>query len=623
VSSGSAKLGIRYPVSLKIPTGGAPEKDRTGANGQRLFRKWQRGAFGTLRRRKRRILVGPTGSGKSLVVEGLALQDLLDGCCDKAIVAVPQSIIASSFDGGGQPFQLPSGQTVRWEPGHRLIETDDVVARLRGFLTRPLKLTRTNPERILVCSHAALVAYHNKFHTTAASDWSDYEGVALSIDEAHHVRCPDDDVESEDDADDAARNKLGRLIGEWLGQRKVGPLTMVTATWFRTDQIAIIPPDRYASFTRYNFSIADYLKSLTYLKEIEIRFLNGAVEDCVEHCYREDPDANTLVYIRPVAPGRDKFKERDRLVRRLGLPKAHFVDLVAPWGRTDRKNVLIDEVATGGWNLGNEDRPPRRWIFALMLGREGFDLPSLQRSIVIGPRQSMQVIVQMLGRLLRDHPGKEKVQFNIVLPFRREDMSDGVLLQRYMKVMLGTLALGAILWPPMLDCVEDRGTFTAVTADGPGKLHRALSVIAEAISDDPVEDAPAFIDELIRSGKIDLEAGSSPASLRRVMLALVQRHARAAQNDLLMKMPTPALSVDDFAGLRMWRLAFGHESLSRLASATGNQPPFTWEAARQAIVQYIGNAEVSEEPTQPIVQPFTWDTVRRAILDFIEHPTDE
>lgn len=55
-------------------------------------------------------------------------------------------------------------------------------------------------------------------------------------------------------------------------------------------------------------------------------------------------------------------------------------------------------------------------VWALNLLREGSDYPALARGILMAPRGAMLDTLQMLGRLLRDCPGKERVELDIVLP---------------------------------------------------------------------------------------------------------------------------------------------------------------------------------------------------------------
>ncbi len=592
------------PVGFEISTGGKPERDRM-LDGAKLLRYWQDKAFKALFLERQRIIIAPTGSGKSTVLIALGLSDLLEGRADKLVIAVPQSIIASSFvgkdkDNNALRIRLPgkNGYTIAWNPAHQLFQTatngraqtGEYVEDLHKFLTRPLNnFNRTNPERILVCTHACLVAYHAKY---GKNDWRVYKKVAFNIDEAHHSRFPDD-IDEDAIKDDEDRNKLGSFVSDWL-KHKPGILTMTTATWFRSDRIAIIPSKQYDSFKRFTYSAHDYFQSLKHLKKIEVRFLQGTPESCVKYCYNEDPRANTIIYTRHSnkAVGRDKLDEVNRLFRATGLKKSEIVDLVDPEDRPQRVMNLNASKERGDWDLTRNGSRPKTTIFALLMGREGFDLPPLQRSIVIGPRESMQVVEQMLGRLTRDHLHKKKVQFNIVLPYVDEDMQDGELIRDYLKGMLSVLALGAIMCPPKFTSAEDKKTFKAMTSNGPEGLGKFLVKVTERVTDAPVKDPVAFVDELMEEGlNLGIEAGEecSKKSQRRVLLAFV----RHLQKDLIVRVPDPDVEVQDivvdgFMGIRSWCLSFGHQSLANMAMAIGDPVQFTWEEGEYFIRKFLG-----------------------------------
>jgi len=519
----------------------------------------------------------PTGSGKSTCIAALGLSDLLKGRANKHWVTVPQSIIANSFT-KKLKIRLPDGTVVSWLPGHRLIDASDTIGRIRNFLTTPLGLTRLNPERILISSHAALVAYHERY-----ADDPYYEGVSLAIDEAHHS------CYGEETDDDRSLNRLGGLIRHWL-DCNCGPLTTATATWYRSDRIPSIPPDRYDDFTCYTLSFADYLDGMTYLKEIEIRFLVGDPYDCIKQCHDEDPDANTIIYVRPVGSGRDKYAELARLQDLLGscgIPDDQIVDLVTdePRVREAAKRELFRSIEDGEWDLTRKgtDAAQKLYVLALMLGREGFDLQQLQRSTVISPRSSMAVIQQILGRLTRDYPGKARVQFNIILPFTDADMVNGELIRGYTKSMMAALVLGCNISPPKLTCSEDRDTLDKLMGNGGSRALYGLSAIVAEAPEEPVSDLSETVARALE--RLDLGKDIDRASAERVFRAML---IRQAELQLLAHLPDPDLEQDVFGQIRAWRLAFGHKSLAELNRIVGNASTFTWESAAKLVLAEKG-----------------------------------
>ena len=125
---------IRYPgfrvPGFIVPAGSKPEADQT-INGAKKLRIWQGQAFKQLFKELLRLVVAPTGSGKSLVIAALAAQDLRDERAKKVVIAVSQSVIASSFDTSEAFVLPPRGPVVHWAPGHKLIETVNILDRLR------------------------------------------------------------------------------------------------------------------------------------------------------------------------------------------------------------------------------------------------------------------------------------------------------------------------------------------------------------------------------------------------------------------------------------------------------------------------------------------------------------
>jgi hypothetical protein len=92
------------------------------------------------------------------------------------------------------------------------------------------------------------------------------------------------------------------------------------------------------------------------------------------------------------------------------------------------------------------------------------------------------------------------------------------------------------------------------------------------------------VDDLIARKAIKLADGCGAESTRRVLLKILRHQAQA---DLLADIPDPTIAVDDFTGIRAWRLSFGHETLTELQRLTGNCVPFTWESADRSIRAWL------------------------------------
>jgi len=90
------------PPIHKIPAftttaGAQPEHDASIGSAKEL-RSWQARGFTALRDHRRRILISPTGSGKSTLMKALTFADLDNDPSSKVIIALPQLLIAGSFE---------------------------------------------------------------------------------------------------------------------------------------------------------------------------------------------------------------------------------------------------------------------------------------------------------------------------------------------------------------------------------------------------------------------------------------------------------------------------------------------------------------------------------------------
>jgi hypothetical protein len=69
-----------------------------------------------------------------------------------------------------------------------------------------------------------------------------------------------------------------------------------------------------------------------------------------------------------------------------------------------------------GWLERNKDKETMPdVVFVQNLFREGANWPAAERYIVMGPRGSLPMLIQMIGRLLRNYEGKSYVEFHIIL----------------------------------------------------------------------------------------------------------------------------------------------------------------------------------------------------------------
>jgi hypothetical protein len=383
-------------ISTQVKVGGSDVR-RDG-----YFDVWQDQAIERLHGCRLWAIAAPTGSGKSAVQT--ALLSMHPG---KSLLCAPQSLIVGSL-ARPMDLKLRNGQRIVWAPALTVIECEQTVAQVIAFLKE-----RAQGSSTCVCTTATLAWVYRKLGEMG--ERSLLRDVAVSFDEAHH---------SENDLRD--RNRLGEML-EWLVRHGRAPVGASTATWFRSNLNEILP-DRDA-WTWYRHSMQAYLGGLRYLRDVTLGFVVGTPERALGEMLSEGI-YRTIVHVPP--PGTrygtgTKDEQLARLLRVCGpfvdehpfrvhrrkvgdkLVRFRSSDLVTIEGRdgaTGRKRAHIESVRGA----------PPEVIFALYLGLEGYDDPSLQRGLMIGARNSSVMRLQALGRLLRDVAGKTWVDFAIVVP---------------------------------------------------------------------------------------------------------------------------------------------------------------------------------------------------------------
>jgi len=408
-----------HRISTDVKVGGG-ERRRAG-----YFDAWQDEAVEALRRKRLWALSAPTGSGKSAVQ--IALLSMHPG---KSILCAPQSLIVGSL---ARPIdlRLGSGERVVWAPALTVVECEQTVGLVIEFLRREPAGPST-----CVCTTSTLAAVYKKLRS--AGEEKLLRDVGVSFDEAHH---------SENDLRD--RNCLGEMI-EWLVRQGRGPVGASTATWFRSNLNEILP--ERDSWTWFRHSMQAYLGGMRHLRDVTLSFIVGTPEEALAEMLAKGLH-RTIVHVPP--PGTrygtgTKEEQLQRLLRVCGpyeeehpfrvhrrmvggkavtLRSSDLVTIEGRDGVSGRKRAHIENVVQAG-----AARP--EVIFALYLGLEGYDDPTLQRGLMIGARNSSVMRLQALGRLLRDVPGKTWVDFAITVP----PLDDKERARDYMTEIVGVLA---------------------------------------------------------------------------------------------------------------------------------------------------------------------------------------
>jgi hypothetical protein len=381
------------------------------------------------------LLKAPPASGKSRALMFIALDKLFHQGLRKAIVAVPERSIGSSF--ASTPL-TQAGFFADWEvkPANNLCtpgaETSKVGA-MKRFLD--------GPDAVLVCTHATLRFAHD------AVDERLFDNVVLAIDEFHHVS-----------ASEASR--LGELVRSVIKNTSAHIVAM-TGSYFRGDAIPVLDPYDEARFRKITYNYYEQLNGYTYLKTLGIgyHFYQGRYTDAIGDVL--DTDKKTILHIPNVQSGestKDKLREVDEIIDSFGavdhqdeygvihirrnsdgrmLKIADLVNDVP----ADRARIV--EYLRTMSNLEDMDL-----IIALGMAKEGFDWPYCENALTVGYRGSLTEIVQIIGRATRDSPNKTHTQFtNLIAQPDAGDDAVKIAVNNMLKAITASLLMEQVIAP--------------------------------------------------------------------------------------------------------------------------------------------------------------------------------
>ncbi len=442
----------------------APFKNTITPDNYFEFRKWQEKAFTDLKDEQYRVINAPTGSGKSFVICGTILNDLIKNPSMKAIIAVPQKVIAGGFL--EHYIQYPNGNKEGFFISQRynlLHDTaDNCSKKLKAFLDVDISGKELLHKRIMLCSHATLCRV---FETK--DDTKKLHNVSLCIDEAHHVRMDDDSIVD-------MGNKLGNIL-DLVIEEGSNIITLTTATFFRGDKISILHDKVENKFSRFNLPYDKYLPMMTHLKSFSYDFLlykRNPIE-ILEKLYEEDFKNGRfkkgIIYL-PSVNGLntwdDKTKEVDDIKNIFGTNWEEDKNGIESITYMGKKISLVDLVDDGPkrksrlnfiMKHSSSSKGPDL-IIALGMFKEGANYEPLNHQVILGTRNSLTEVIQIIGRLLRDSKGKEHVSIYHCIPFCI-DPNDGNTLKdsinNYLKVIYASLILESVMKPKPLPSNDD------------------------------------------------------------------------------------------------------------------------------------------------------------------------
>ena len=425
------------------------------------MRGWQIKAFELLQTKPFMIINAPMGSGKSWLICLLTAFKLKNDRALRAIITVPQTIIASGFAEAN--FQMPNGEKIDWKVVHNLCNKNQshngTVRYLISWLNNP---TDVFAEKVILCTHATLVAVYKKLKFDNRLDL--LNNLLIWIDEAHHVK----NLENEAFKGVVISNALGELVAYCLNNfsshLQVG---LTTASFFRGDRGSLLTAAMESKFIRFNLPYDEYLNSMIYLKSFNFDFLicgqdyTKAIELLALSRKAKDiiyvPHPNSLYSMG------NKYQEVENIINKFSkvyngiisknVNGLHIIsnengdfkilDLVDENQRIEKKDFINDPRLKA-------DREALDVIIALGMFKEGANWIWADRAIIVGARSSLVDIIQMIGRLFRDAPNKSHIEVIQLLPFSLEQQDDEMFrnnLNDYLKAIYASLILENIFNP--------------------------------------------------------------------------------------------------------------------------------------------------------------------------------
>ena len=233
----------------------------------------------------------------------------------------------------------------------------------------------------------------------------------LAIDEFHHVSA---DIEA---------SRLGALLRDVMNGSDVHIVAM-TGSYFRGDSVPVLSAEDEARFTPVTFNYYDQLNGYEHLKSLGIghHFYQGRYTDAIGEVF--DLDKKTIIHIPNVNSGestKDKIEEVGFIIDSIGHvestdPDTGIISIRRadtgadparrrPRRRHDQKKRAdtLHYLST----VASKDRDAVDVILALGMAKEGFDWPFAEHALTVGYRASLTEVIQIIGRVTRDSPGKD------------------------------------------------------------------------------------------------------------------------------------------------------------------------------------------------------------------------
>ena len=392
------------------------------------------------------LIKSPPASGKSRALMYVALDKLANQGVKQALIVVPERSIGASFN--DEPLTA-SGFWADWivKPQWNLCNMpgadDNGVAKAK---IKAVGQFLAGDDKALVCTHATFRFALEELGPEA------FDNRLIAIDEFHHVST-------------AQENRLGAQLTQLLLRDKAHIVAM-TGSYFRGDAMAVLSPEDEARFQTVVYTYYEQLNGYQFLRSLDIGywFYTGSYLDAIAEVL--NPALKTIIHIPSVnssASTTDKHEEVSAIMSLLGewigRDEATDFHLVRQkeTGRILKVADLVDDTDGNRRSriLAALRDPAHRndpahidIILALGMAKEGFDWIWCEHALTIGYRNSLTEIVQIIGRVTRDAPGKSSARFTNLIAEPMAEQSDVVeAVNDTLKAIAASLLMEQVLAP--------------------------------------------------------------------------------------------------------------------------------------------------------------------------------
>ena len=386
------------------------------------------------------LIKSPPASGKSRALMFIALDKLHNQGLRQAIITVPERSIGASF--ADEPLSK-SGFWADWtvQPRWNLCNAPGS----EGSKAEAVGAFLKSEDRVLVCPHAT---FRNAIETFGVAA---FDHRLIAVDEFHHVSANPD-------------NRLGAQLAALMARDQVH-IAAMTGSYFRGDTEPVLMPHDEARFETVTYTYYEQLNGYQYLKRLDIGyfFYTGAYADTILKVL--DPNEKTIIHIPSVnsrESTKDKIREVEHIIEELGEwqgadPVTGFQLVRTPTGRLLRIADLVDDDPTRRDKVSAALKTPAQKtnrdhvdvIIALGMAKEGFDWIWCEHALTVGYRSSLTEVVQIVGRVTRDAPGKTHARFTNLIA--EPDASEEAVTEAVndtLKAIAASLLMEQVLAPP-------------------------------------------------------------------------------------------------------------------------------------------------------------------------------